>query len=197
EEHYKATAVLGTLGESQAATHLFKARARPRSSKAALVHWKDGAWWIATMQQRNHRADGKGDEGRSVVSATESDSGEATSLSSTFADFRYQLPDEFSDSQRKELKSSDLRLAACQGSQEGRRNGQGQIHLRRPDKAEPLRLLPLLQLSDIHSKIMHLPFPWEKNFNLVRMSSSSKKLKSPSWKTECQKADELTVALVS
>lgn len=30
------------------------------------------------------RADGKGDEGRSVVSATESDSGEATSLSSTF-----------------------------------------------------------------------------------------------------------------
>lgn len=26
------------------------------------------------------------------------------------ADFRYQLPDEFSDSQRKELQTSDLRL---------------------------------------------------------------------------------------
>jgi len=118
---------------------------------------------LITKEDSVPRADGKGDEATSVVSATESDSGEATSLSLTFvvlsscckvpfllsndrstklltslvaisfffsvawdsfvtlkqrrikdafekADFRYQLPDEFSDSQRKELQTSDLRL---------------------------------------------------------------------------------------
>ena len=120
---------------------------------------------LITKEDSVPRADGKGDEATSVVSATESDSGEVTSLSSTFvvlsscckvpfllsndrstklltslvaisffcpcgmgqfcypkaekagskdafekADFRYQLPDEFSDSQRKELQTSDLRL---------------------------------------------------------------------------------------
>ncbi len=39
---------------------------------------------LITKEDSVPRADGKGDEATSVVSATESDSGEATSLSSTF-----------------------------------------------------------------------------------------------------------------
>lgn len=39
---------------------------------------------LITKEDSVPRADGKGDEATSFVSATESDSGEATSLSSTF-----------------------------------------------------------------------------------------------------------------